>query len=146
MPVPLDERYTPEQLAETIQAYFQECTDAKEYPGTEGLAYAIGVTRRTLEAYMAGEGKREQSPIYEALSLAGQYIRSQDERGLKNEKACTGFLFSLKNTAGGYWRDEHSVKQDLTVNDFRGLFAEVQGSIITGPALVSDDSSEDTGT
>lgn len=143
---PLDERYTPEQLAETIQTYFQECTDAKEYPGTEGLAYAIGVTRRTLEAYMGGEGKREESPIYEALSLAGQYIRSQDERGLKNEKACTGFLFSLKNTAGGYWRDEHSVKQDLTINDFRGLFKDIQRDVITAPTLVKADSSEDTGT
>jgi hypothetical protein len=138
--------YTPETLQATIDEYFQAKADDKLIPGIEGLAAHIGITRRTLELHMNGDGKRDDSPLYDVLQGAEQKIRAAWEESLLNSKACTGPLFALKNTRGGHWQDQQVLKQDLTVNDFRGLFKEIQGSVITSPTLVSDDSSEDTGT
>jgi hypothetical protein len=40
-----------------------------------------------------------------------------------------GALFALKNTRGGHWKDTQEVKQELRVNDLRGVFDRVQAGV-----------------
>ena len=101
---------TPEEFTEAADAYFAVCDLDKEHiPTVNGLALALGMTRKCLWDYAdkpefgyAVEKARTKLETYWETRLAGT--------------ACTGAIFWLKNQG---WRDK--TETELTGKDGKDL-------------------------
>lgn len=102
-----------EDLQEGIDKYFQEC-DEKEKPYTmSGLAYSLGIDRKTLINY----GERDSYSTL--IKKAKQKVECQlEENALMGKANSTFTIFNLKNNYG--WKDQVEVetnKQELSKLD-----------------------------
>jgi hypothetical protein len=131
----LDERYpTREAVQAHIDAYFNDRLEADsdrrfkadDQPAFEDFAYHMGVTLQTLRNYEHERGKRADSHCTEPIKQAMQRITANYERILVSNGRHTGALFALKNRG---WTDTQEIKQELRVNDLRGVFDRVQAGV-----------------
>jgi len=122
---------TVEDLEVAINKYFDDCDNkkveryiAKEHrvamvndpePYTmSGLAYSMGIDRRTLLNYTHRE------KYFPTIKKARDKVHSDVERRLMGNNA-TGAIFNLKNNFD--WKDKTEVEQsgEIKINDTRGL-------------------------
>jgi hypothetical protein len=127
---------TAKEMQEAIDEYFDNCDNrlvqgydnktneqfayiSPEPYTMSGLAYALGIDRRTLLDYS------ERGEFLPTLKRARDRVQMDVERRLM-EKAPTGAIFNLKNNFG--WKDE--VKQDITTDgkSLEGLVIVTNGS------------------
>lgn len=99
---------TPEQLEEAINTYYAEC-EIKEKPLTmSGLAYALGVSRKTLVNY----SYRDEFLL--TIEKARNKVELDNEERLVGGKgSATGIIFSMKNNFG--WVDKTEVESKMTL-------------------------------
>ncbi len=118
---------TPEEMQKVIDEYFE--TDAyadignglQYCPTVEGLAHALGMSRRALLGY---EDKKEFLPTIKA---AKQRVAIALEQRLYGS-AVTGAIFNLKNNFG--WKDQQD--HNVTTRDATGLSDEELEAIAAG--------------
>ena len=100
---------TEKELENGINAYFLECDDRKAPYTMSGLAYALGIDRKTLINY----GKNE---LFSTLvKQAKDKVETQlEENGLMGKGNATFTIFNLKNNYG--WKDQQEIKTTSEVN------------------------------
>jgi hypothetical protein len=92
---------TVEELEPLIDAYFDKCY-ADDKPATmSGLAYSLGMDRRSLTNYS------HKSEFFPALKKARDRVEASMEDLLLSGKATAGVIFSFKNNFG--WSDKVEV-------------------------------------
>lgn len=103
--------------AETLQAkideYFEQCEAGRQLPSEHGMAGFLGIKRRTLYGYWAGETCQDlQDTVVKAYDrLADAYIQLL----LNGDKNMTSFvIFALKQLAFGGYQDRIEHKNDTT--------------------------------
>lgn len=108
----------PEDMQKIIIQYFNECYKENKRPTVSGLAYVLGMDRKTLLRYEdsleTGELKQYDESVRRAFSHtvkdAKRFIESQYEDGLINDgKTPIGLIFTLKNNYG--WVDKQEIEQ-----------------------------------
>lgn len=115
---------TPEELENSIQAYFEDCEKYKEIPTVTGLAFWLDVDRVDLCRYENYEKynhlKRCSEDVKRAycnsIKRAKKFIESQYEQALFNKNSAVGAIFTLKNNYS--WVDKTEVEntnKDITV-------------------------------
>ena len=109
---------TQEQLQEGIDAYFQEC-DEKDKPYTmSGLAYSLGLCRKTVVNY------GNSDLFYTQIKQARDKVQAQlEENALMGKSNSVFTIFTLKNNYG--WRD--TVEVNNKEND--GILQELVEAI-----------------
>lgn len=110
---------TKEELQNGIDKYFQEC-DEKEKPYTmSGLAYSLGIDRRTLINY----GKSDL--FFTLIKKAKQKVETQlEENALLGKSNSTFTIFNLKNNYG--WRDSVEVTDNRELNKVEELLGKIE--------------------
>ena len=101
---------TVEELQKGIDKYFQEC-DEKEKPYTmSGLAYYLGIDRKTLLNYSKNE------EYFHTIKKARDKVQMQLEECLYRLGNNSGVIFNLKNNFD--WKDkiEHSSSEVENIN------------------------------
>ena len=94
-----------EEIEEVIQKYFKECENKKRPLTMSGLAYALGIDRRTLINYS------KEEKFFHTIKRAKEYIeQTLEERLISTSGVATGIIFNLKNNYD--WKD----KQDIDSN------------------------------
>lgn len=106
---------TPEELAEKINAYFDECDNNCTLYSEAGLALHLGVTDVTLNRWRTGEVCKD---LKETVEMAFLRIKEQiltDER--YSAKGMVPYrIFLLKQEKFGGYQDRMEAKADLSVN------------------------------
>lgn len=99
-----------EEVEEKINAYFNYCEE-KEKPYTmSGLAYYLGIDRKTLLNYSKNE------EYFHAIKKARDKVQMQLEECLYRLGNNSGVIFNLKNNFD--WKDKMEVeKTDMTKVD-----------------------------
>lgn len=100
-----------EEVEEKINAYFNYCEE-KEKPYTmSGLAYYLGIDRKTLLNYSKNE------EYFHTIKKARDKVQMQlEENALSNKANPTFTIFNLKNNFD--WKDKMEVeKTDMTKVD-----------------------------
>ena len=96
---------TVEELEKIIYEYFDECKKEKRPYTMSGLAYALGVDRRTLLNYSKDE------KFFPTIKRAKEFVeQSLEEKLISTSGVATGIIFNLKNNYD--WKD----KQDIDAN------------------------------
>lgn len=100
-----------EELQRLIDAYFDGLEDLQP-PTMSGLAYALGVSRRTLTNYIneCGSGKGKKAQCGELLARAKDRIEVWLEEQLVTRGKTKGIEFALKNNYD--WSDKMNVNVD----------------------------------
>jgi len=94
-----------EELDKAIEKYFNDCKKDKRPYTMSGLAYALGMDRRTLINY----GKDDR--FFHSIKRAKEFVeQSLEERLISTSGVATGIIFNLKNNYD--WKD----KQDIDAN------------------------------
>ena len=94
-----------EELDILIKKYFDDCIKDHRPYTMSGLAFALGMSRRTLINY----GKDEK--FFHSIKRAKEFIeQSLEERLISTTGVATGVIFNLKNNYD--WKD----KQDINAN------------------------------
>lgn len=108
-----------EEVEEKIEAYFNYCEE-KERPYTmSGLAYYLGIDRRTLLNYSKNED------YFPLIKKARDKVQMQLEECLYRLGNNSGVIFNLKNNFD--WKDKMEVeKTDMTKVD--ELLKEIKGN------------------
>lgn len=103
---------SPEEMQKLIDLYFQDC-EAKDDPLTmSGLAYALGMDRKTLLNY----SHRDEFLL--TLKRARERIELEyEQRLIKSGTPTVGLIFALKNNAGWQDKRELDANVNLTVVD-----------------------------
>lgn len=99
---------TPEEMQKLIDLYFQDC-EAKEIPLTmSGLAYSLGMDRKTLLNY----SHRDEFLL--TLKRARERIELEyEQRLIKSGTPTVGLIFALKNNAG--WQDKRELDANVSL-------------------------------
>ena len=107
----------PEEMQELIDAYFASCEEREKPLTMSGLAYALGMDRRTLLDY----SKRDAflPTLKRARDRVNLYL---EERLLSGQGQVAGPIFALKNNAG--WVDKQEIREE---NDTRLTITWDQG-------------------
>ena len=103
---------TPEELEEKINTYFYQCKEEERPYTMSGLAFALGIDRKTLINY----GKDEEffHTIKRARDFVEQYI---EERLLTQSGVTTGVIFNLKNNFD--WKDKQEIDANVKTQEIR---------------------------
>lgn len=120
---------TPGEMQKVIDAYFEQCDNnifgekPKPIPYTvEGLAVALGMSRRTLLRYETLESHKEFRPTIKKAK--GKVLANLVERGLMGDSNPTATIFNLKNNYG--YTDK--TEQEVTSNNITTvIFDRVPG-------------------
>ena len=104
------------ELQEGIDKYFQEC-DEKEKPYTmSGLAYSLGIDRKTLINY----GERDSYSTL--IKKAKQKVECQlEENALMGKSNSIFTIFNLKNNYGWVDRQEQEITETRRYNIINDL-------------------------
>ena len=99
---------TPEEMQKLIDLYFQDC-EAKEIPLTmSGLAYSLGMDRKTLLNYS------HRDEFLPTLKRARERIELEyEQRLIKSGTPTVGLIFALKNNAG--WQDKRELDANVSL-------------------------------
>ena len=103
---------TPEELEEKINTYFYQCKEEERPYTMSGLAFALGIDRKTLINY----GKDEEffHTIKRARDFVEQYV---EERLLTQSGVTTGVIFNLKNNFD--WKDKQEIDANVKTQEIR---------------------------
>jgi hypothetical protein len=103
---------TPEELEEKINTYFYQCKEEERPYTMSGLAFALGIDRKTLINY----GKDEEffHTIKKARDFVEQYV---EERLLTQSGVTTGVIFNLKNNFD--WKDKQEIDANVKTQEIR---------------------------
>jgi hypothetical protein len=103
-----------EELESRIDDYFEKCESLEKPPTMSGLAYELGIDRKTLINY----SRKEE--YFHAYKKARDRVEASMEDLLLSGKATAGVIFSFKNNFG--WADKQEItetsksSQSVTVN------------------------------
>lgn len=102
-------KYTDKEIFEKkIEEYFNDC-DKKGKPYTmSGLAYSLGMDRRSLLNYS------KDDKFFPTIKIARDRVETYVEEQLYGNKQTAGVIFSLKNNFG--WKDKQEIEQKVQVN------------------------------
>lgn len=96
---------TVEELQQGIDDYIASATADGDPVTVSGLAYALGVDRKTINNYSHDDA------FFPTIKRAVQFIEADKaKKMLKGEYNTTAAIFDLKNNHG--WKDEKHVKED----------------------------------
>jgi hypothetical protein len=95
---------SPEELEACVDKYFADCEYLEKPPTMSGLAYAMGIDRKTLINYSK---KEDYFPTYKK---ARDRVEASMEDLLLSGKATAGVIFSFKNNFG--WADKQPEQED----------------------------------
>lgn len=99
-----------EELDKDIQKYFDNCNKDKRPYTMSGLAYALGMDRRTLINY----GKDEK--FFHSIKRAKEFVeQSLEERLISTSGVATGIIFNLKNNYD--WKDKQEVDTNINATN-----------------------------
>lgn len=102
------------ELSILIDKYFKDCDDSDKPYTMSGLAYTLGIDRRTLINY----GNDEL--FFPLIKNAKERVQQQMEENALIGKANSTFsIFSLKNNYG--WRDSIDAKVETNVDNITPL-------------------------
>lgn len=109
------------QFEKAIKKYFDDCDKSWRYSGEKGklkkvsaprpytmsgLAYALGMDRRTLMLY------GREDAFYHTVKKARDRVHQFQEEKLFNRDSATGAIFALKNNfSDDGWKDKQEVEQ-----------------------------------
>ena len=93
----------PEDLKKLVREYFNE----EDRPTLSGLAFYLGVDRKTLYNY------EDKDEFFHIIKTARDAVACVYEERLLYENQPTGVIFALKNMG---WKDKSEVQQDTTIN------------------------------
>jgi len=101
-----------EELEVLIDKYFKDCIKDNRPYTMSGLAYALGMDRRTLINY----SKEEEyfHTIKKAKDFVEQYV---EEKLLTNSGVTTGVIFNLKNNFD--WKDKQEIDANVKTQEIR---------------------------
>ena len=110
-----------EEVEEKINAYFNYCEE-KEKPYTmSGLAYYLGIDRKTLLNYSKNE------EYFHTIKKARDKVQMQlEENALSNKANPTFTIFNLKNNFD--WKDSNEVKTNVEITKVDELLNEIKNS------------------
>ena len=100
------------------ERYFNECIEEGKYPTVSGLAFELGMERKTLLRYENAIDTGElvnlddsvKLEIRNAIKRHKAYIEGQyEDRLLNDARSPIGTLFTLKNNYG--WVDKQEIQQ-----------------------------------
>ena len=100
-----------EEVEEKINAYFNYCEEKKKPYTMSGLAYYLGIDRKTLLNYSKNE------EYFHTIKKARDKVQMQlEENALSNKSNPTFTIFNLKNNFD--WKDkiEHSSSEVENIN------------------------------
>ena len=109
---------SPEEMQVIIDKYFNECEETGEVPCVTGLAYVLGLERKTLLTYenmlnndrfnrFDDDVKRE---FVNTIKRAKDYIQyGYENRMLSGKTNTIASIFTLKNNYG--WVDKQEIEQ-----------------------------------
>lgn len=101
-----------EELEKAIDKYFNDCIKDKRPYTMSGLAYALGMDRRTLINY----GKNEK--FFHSIKRAKEFVeQSLEEKLIGTSGATIGIIFNLKNNYD--WKDKQEVDANVTTTEIR---------------------------
>lgn len=101
-----------EELDKLIQKYFDDCIKDKRPYTMSGLAYALGMDRRTLINY----GKDEK--FFHSVKRAKEFVeQSLEEKLISTPGIATGIIFNLKNNYD--WKDKQEIDADVKTTEIR---------------------------
>lgn len=100
-----------EEVEEKIKAYFDYCEEEEKPYTMSGLAYYLGIDRKTLLNYSKNE------EYFHTIKKARDRVQMQlEENALSNKANPTFTIFNLKNNFD--WKDKMEVeKTDMTKVD-----------------------------
>ena len=102
------------ELSKLIDKYFKDCDDSDKPYTMSGLAYTLGIDRRTLINY----GNDEL--FFPLIKNAKERVQMQmEENALVGKANSTFSIFSLKNNYG--WRDSIDAKVETNVDNITPL-------------------------
>ena len=104
------------ELEEMVDRYFDECAAKGIYPDEAGLIVALGISRETYDAYLAGaDGKYAgHAQCLEAARLRRESIIVREI--FSAERSATGKMFLAKQTNNGGLNDKpREQEQKLTI-------------------------------
>ena len=109
------------EVEEKINAYFNYCEE-KEKPYTmSGLAYYLGIDRKTLINYSKNE------EYFHTIKKARDKVQMQlEENALSNKANPTFTIFNLKNNFD--WKDSNEVKTNVEITKVDELLNEIKNS------------------
>lgn len=109
------------EVEEKINAYFNYCEE-KEKPYTmSGLAYYLGIDRKTLLNYSKNE------EYFHTIKKARDKVQMQlEENALSNKANPTFTIFNLKNNFD--WKDNNEVKTNVEITKVDELLSEIKNS------------------
>ena len=107
------------EVEEKINAYFNYCEE-KEKPYTmSGLAYYLGIDRKTLINYSKNE------EYFHTIKKARDKVQMQlEENALSNKANPTFTIFNLKNNFD--WKDSNEVKTNVEITKVDELLNEIK--------------------
>ena len=125
----LDFNDTP-AVQERIDMYFRLCFENDMKPGVAGLAYALGVDRKTLWAWKSGQNRAANTALIDMIKKAYVFLELLWEQYMQNGKISPpNGIFLGKNNFD--YRDETQVVvtpnnplQDLDANEARERLIE----------------------
>lgn len=95
--------FTPEELEQKVEAYFQHCKTFEEAPTVYGLAWHCGFkSRQSIYDYKQNE---EYADIIEHAML---FIAYGYEKQLASGRGDGGIIFAMKNVAN--WKDKQEIE------------------------------------
>lgn len=101
--------YTPDEIKQKANDYFEQLAEDKEYPTATGLTIALGfASRNSLAMY-------RKDPDYEhIINYAMLMIEHGYERQMANGRGDAGVIFALKNFG---WSDKQELEMSEKVTD-----------------------------
>jgi len=100
------------ELETAIEKYFAGCDKTGEPYTMAGLAYSLGIDRKTLLNYS------KENQFFPTIKKARSRIEAFNEGQLYTNNHTAGIIFNLKNNFG--WSD----KQDVNVHQTEDVVAE----------------------
>lgn len=107
-----------EQIDKLAEEYFNECSELEKYPTVSGLAFVLGMDRKTLLRYENAIDTGElvhldydvKVAIRNSIKRYKAYIEGcYEDRLLNDARSPIGTLFTLKNNYG--WQDKQEIVQ-----------------------------------
>lgn len=110
---------TQEQLQKGIDEYFNRCDEENKPYTISGLAYSLGVDRRTLVNYS------NRDLFFSQIKNAKQRVQAQlEENALMGKGNAVFTIFNLKNNYG--WKDQTEVKNEHEISKLDELLGEIR--------------------
>lgn len=134
--------HDPIAVRKRVQEYFQLCADSDMKPNVPGLAFAFGVDRKTLWAWVAGTKRDLSQAVKNELKRAYQILNVQMEDYMQNGKINpVSGIFLMKNNMGYEDKTEMVVTPNTAIGDDLPedeLRKRIAGDVVTDRAIEAE--------